>query len=500
MSKDRTEVKEGTFSKTALMNKRAILCYVIVCAVLFFAYMLELVKGNRTVGYIIIFMVILLAPLIFSIIYYRANRSGKLVKRAITVGFGALYAYVLLTSTSVLSFVYAVPMFIAITVFSDATYTLRVGVGATIINMVFIVMSIMSGANSAENIVNYEIQMAALILMNLFSYFSSKTLRTISDYEIGLVEKEQKKQNEMLEKIVTATTGMCTMIENIDMESKTMASQGKESRVAINEIVSGTNELAGTIQNQLRMTENISQLTDATVQLVSEIQDKFSDTKKNTLHGAENMKALGEASVISKEACATVHETMGSLSEKIEKMNSILGLIKSVTRQTTLLSLNASIEAAQAGENGKGFAVVAEEIKKLAEETAVATSKIGAIFVELEEQTEVVEQSISSLIDANKQQEVLMKETASTFKTIQYDIDWANNSIGTQAEHVNMVSNSNGEINEAIGNLSAFSEELFANAENTKELTEKTITGTEAISDLLDRVMIDVQSLQTFVH
>lgn len=258
MSKDRTEVKEGTFSKTALMNKRAILCYVIVCAVLFFAYMLELVKGNRTVGYIIIFMVILLAPLIFSIIYYRANRSGKLVKRAIAVGFGALYAYVLLTSTSVLSFVYAVPMFIAITVFSDATYTLRVGVGATIINMVFIVMSIMSGANSAENIVNYEIQMAALILMNLFSYFSSKTLRTISDYEIGLVEKEQKKQNEMLEKIVTATTGMCTMIENIDMESKTMASQGKESRVAINEIVSGTNELAGTIQNQLRMTENIS--------------------------------------------------------------------------------------------------------------------------------------------------------------------------------------------------------------------------------------------------
>ncbi len=228
-----TEVKEGTFSRTALMNKRAILCYAVVCAVLFFAYMLELVKGNRTIGYTITFALILLVPLIFSIIYYKANRSGKLVKRAIAVGFGALYAYVLLTSTSVLSFVYAVPMFIAITVFSDATYTLRVGVGATLINIVFIIMNVMRGANSAENIVNYEIQMAALILMNLFSYLSSKTLRTISDYEIGLVEKEQKKQGEMLEKIVAATTGMCAMIENIDMESKTMASQGKESRIAI---------------------------------------------------------------------------------------------------------------------------------------------------------------------------------------------------------------------------------------------------------------------------
>ena len=442
----------------------------------------------------------MLVPLIFSLVYYRANRSGKLVKRVIAIGYGALYAYVLWTSTSVLSFVYAVPMFIAITVFSDAVYTVRVGIGATIINVVFIIMNVMRGVNSPEDIVNYEIQLAALILMNLFSYISSKTLRTISDYEEGLVANEQKKQSEMLDRIVTATTGMCSMIENIDAESKAMASQGQDSRSAINEIVSGTNELAGTIQNQLRMTESINRLTDATVQLVNEIQDKFADTKKVTLHGAENMKALGKASEISREACETVRETMSSLSGKIEKMNSILGLIRSVTRQTTLLSLNASIEAAQAGENGKGFAVVAEEIKKLAEETAVATGKIGSIFVELEEQTGIVEQSVNSLVDANEQQGVLMKETAATFKSIQQDIDWVNSSISTQAEHVNKVSNSNGEISESIENLSAFSEELFANAENTKDLTEKTIVGTENISGLLDRVMEDVESLQAFIQ
>lgn len=499
MSKENVKMKEERFSRTALMNEKAIYSYIIVSAVLLLGYIVELIKGSRTVGYVITFSVILLIPLVFSLVQFRVNRSGKLLRSVIAVGFGIMYTFVLFTSTSNLCFVYAVPMFLAFTVFSDANYSLRVGVGATLINVIYVIMNVMRGVNGPEDVVNYEIQIGSLILMNLIAYTSSKTIRKISIFEEGRTLNEQKKQSEILEKIVTATTGIYGMVENIDAESKKMASQGQDSRSAIEDIVSGTNELAVTIQKQLRMTESIKQLTDVTVQMVNEIQVRFADTKRVTFDGAENMKALGEASEISKEACDTVRETMNNLSGKIDRMNSILGLIRSVTKQTTLLSLNASIEAAQAGENGKGFAVVAAEIKKLAEETAAATGKIGLIFTELEEQTGVVEQSVNSLMDANEKQEVLMKETAATFNSIQEDIEWANNSISTQAEHVKKVSNSNGEISQSIESISAFSEELFANAENTKSLTENTIAGTEKINDMLDRVVEEMESLQAFI-
>lgn len=316
------EVNQKTFNEMALMNKKALLCYEIVSVVLLLAYLVELVKGNRTAGYTVVFSALLIIPLILTIIYYRAQNDGKYVKRLMAVGFGIIYAYVLWTSTSVLSFVYVVPMLLAITVFADAGYTLRVGIAATIVNIVFIVMNVMKGIAAPEDIVAYEIQIAALVLTVGFSYVSSRTSKTVSDYKMKLIETEKEKQSEMLEKIVSATTNMCDMIEKITEESKTMATQGESSRDAIQEIVTGTNELAGTIQNQLQMTDNINQLTDAAVHLVTDIQDKFDGTRKVTEQGVKNMEALSTASGISKEACETVNVTMGSLSEKIKQMKS----------------------------------------------------------------------------------------------------------------------------------------------------------------------------------
>ena len=465
--KSDTEVGHETFNELALMNKKALLCYEIVSAVLMIAYIVELTKGNRTVGYMLIFSALLLIPLVLSILYYQTHKDGKFLKSIIAVGYGILYTYVLWTSYSILSFTYVIPMLLAITVFSDAYYTLRIGIAATLVNIVYIIMNVMSGTATSEDIVAYEIQVAALVLMVGFSFISSKTMKKISDHKMELLEKEKEKQGGMLEKIVSATTNMCGMIEEIAEESKTMAAQGEGSRDAIEEIVTGTNELARTIQNQLQMTDNINQLTDATVHLVSDIQDKFNGTRKVTEQGAENMKALSKASVISKEACETVNETMGSLADKIEQMKSILSLINSVTKQTTLLSLNASIEAAHAGENGRGFAVVADEIKSLAEETAKATDKIGEIFDELENQTTIADKSVSSLMEANKKQDTLLTETTVTFESIKQDINDVSESIGTQADYMGKVSTSNGEINESVEGLSAFSEELLANIENT---------------------------------
>ncbi len=114
-------------------------------------------------------------------------------------------------------------------------------------------------------------------------------------------------------------------------------------------------------------------------------------------------------------------------------------------------------------------------------------------------QAVTAEKSVGSLLEANDSQVSLLHETSSTFEVIKQDIDSVSQSINTQADYMSSVSSSNGEINESIEGLSAFSEQLLANTENTQGLTEKTIQGTKEISDMLGQVMCDVDSLRQLI-
>lgn len=487
-----------SFEELEFMNGRMLIGYGMTVAVLFAAYLVELLKGNRTPGYVAVFSALLLAPFLLSLLMYRKDKRSLAVRTVAAAGYGILYAFVLWTSVSVLSFVYIIPMLVIFSLYQDKKLALGTGILTLVINVVFIVMNIMKGVTK-EDIVNYEIEIAAVLMVAGYSYMVSRTLDRVSSQKIRMIEEEKEKAARMLDRMVEAVSRLSANIADITEESRQIAEQGKSSKTAVRDIVAGTNELAGTIQNQLRMTEDINQLTLASQQSATAVQDKFIGTRKAAEEGNQDMEELGKTSSLCREAGHEVDDAMAGLMEKTAEAKEILGLIEEVTDQTTLLALNASIEAAHAGEAGKGFAVVADEIKKLAEQTAEATGSISKIFLELQKQTDKAGDSVGGLIQTNEKQTGLIEKAKETFGRIKGDIDEVSQSMEIQHSDMERIVGSNGEIGRSVESLSAFSEELLANAENTENMSDKTVAGTVNISGLLAGVAEEIGRLQEII-
>lgn len=487
-----------SFHELAFMNGRMLIGYGMTVAVLFAAYLVELLKGNRTPGYVAVFSVLLLVPFLLSFLLYRKDKESLAVRTVAAIGYGILYAFVLWTSVSVLSFVYIIPMLVIFSLYQDKKLAMGTGILTLVINIVFIVMNIMRGVTK-EDIVNYEIEIAVILMVVGYSYMVSRTLDRVALQKIQMIEEEKEKAAKILDQMIESVSHLSTNIANITEESKQIAEQGKSSKTAVGDIVTGTNELAGTIQNQLHMTENINRLTFATQQSAKDVQDKFVGTRKAAEEGNRDMEELEETSSLCRKAGHEVNDTMAGLMEKTAEAKEILGLIEEVTDQTTLLALNASIEAAHAGEAGKGFAVVADEIKKLAEQTTEATNNISQIFLELQKQSDKAGISVDGLIQTNEEQTELIGKVKEAFDKIRDDIDGVSQSMAVQHADMERIVESNGEIGRSVESLSAFSEELLANAENTKHMSDKTVKGTVNISELLAGVVEEIDRLQKII-
>jgi methyl-accepting chemotaxis protein len=232
--------------------------------------------------------------------------------------------------------------------------------------------------------------------------------------------------------------------------------------------------------------EKVSTITETTKKLSSQSIETIKDlTDKNHEMGAN----IGQ-----------VDMTMNALNKEIAQIKDIVKMIKSVSEETNLLSLNASIEAARAGDAGLGFAVVAQEIRKLADQTKSSSMRIETVIASILNQTKRSVELVKTTITLFNEQTNSIHHTQKSFENI---LEGTNSIIS----EINYVEASIGKINTnkekvelAINEMVEVAEISSSTTEEVTATTEEQAAAAEELGDLAASLTSTIYELEEIIH
>lgn len=247
-----------------------------------------------------------------------------------------------------------------------------------------------------------------------------------SNDEIGLIIEKMKELTQSLGNIVgkirnSSDTMSANSYELNDTSSQTLAANNEISK-AVEDVAEGSTGMAASIS---KINENLLEMSNETKDInesVNEIRNQTVAVQDSSKIMNNKIKSMQNSSQKMDEGISAISKRIETVNTTVDKVSNIVSVIEEISSETNLLSLNASIEAARAGDAGKGFAVVAQEIRVLSDNTNTELENIKQIISSLVEECRYCVQASGTIVEDNAKQKEEIKAVLDEFGSLDEQI------------------------------------------------------------------------------
>lgn len=259
------------------------------------------------------------------------------------------------------------------------------------------------------------------------------------------------------------------------------------SSLSVEDIGKGSNAIAESALDNSRAMEEINEGIQHIASAAGEVTEQINEASSEAEGGNDIAQSAVEQMRQVERASEQSLEQFQIMNERSLKIGEVVQGITEITKQIQMLSLNASIEAARAGEHGRGFAVVAGEVRKLSEQSRIATEQIRDFLLGLQED---MNRSVAEMNHVNS-------EVASGASKVQE----AGNAFNQLLVLIHSISNSVQSVSAATEEISAGTEEVSASVEETAQITSKSQSNAETLVENYARQQAELEGhAQTVDH
>ena len=478
------------------MNKTAMTGIFIMNLVLALAYAVELVKGARSPLSYAVVAILCVFPCIISLLVFKKKNDSKIIRYVLGIGFMLLYCYVMFTSATNLTFCYIIVAFVMLVVYIDIRFLLRLGVCALLVNVAKVVYTLVTTGLSSEDVTNTEIIFACLILTGVFIIMAVNKIELINNAHVTKAQNEKEQSDELLHTTLEVAANISANIENVVVETGNLKKAIGQTSFAMNDLANGANDASVAMEEQASSTARIGRYIKGVEASTYKIIDESQEAQNNLEHGSQIMSELIQQVKNSEASGRLVTQKVTGLKEYADRMQEIMGLISNVADQTGLLALNASIEAARAGDAGRGFGVVASEISSLSEQTNAAADDITDLIKNIMVSIDEAANAMNLLLESSRVQNSYVGNTAESFEKIYNSTKGIINEAANLKQAVAVVTKENLQIEEKIGHVSSITEEVTARSEETLEACNLNLESVEEVTAIMDTLKAEARKLQ----